>query len=125
PHIGARNGSLVGLRVRPAEALIVAKEVSFAPQKIRKHRTTCSYSKTAVVIVRNRSVREIVLPGVRVEVVVEVVFVRGSMEPIGSALGYDGDLSTRRAVEISSLIGSVDFEFFDAVRRRRHHARWL
>ena len=70
----------------------------------------------------NRRAGEIVVPGVGREIVILVVLVSCAVPGISTALGHYLHLCASRAVEICSLIGSVDLKLFNAIDRSWHHA---
>ena len=66
--------------------------------------------------------RVVVLPKIGgAYVASKVVFVKGAMEVVGSALGDHLDLAARRAVEIRGLVAGADLELFDALDGSGHH----
>src|SRR6185312_14798692 len=122
-HVHARNRALDGDEVRPAEALIIPKQVGLAAEYLfGNHWPAEGGAKAAVVISRNGSAAKIVVPGVGVPIVVEVVLVHGAVDGVGSALGHDLHLCAGGVIEVGGLVGGIDFEFFHAVSRSRHHA---
>ena len=79
-------------------------------------------AETVVVVARIREAVEVVLPGVGVQVVVEVVLVCRAVPLVGAALGDDLHLRARGTVEVGALAGDVHLELFHAVGRGRHDA---
>src|ERR1700756_2137494 len=54
--------------------------------------------------------------------IIEVIFVSSAVPGIGAALGDDLNLGACGAVEVRSLVGGIDFEFFHTVERCGHDA---
>src|SRR2546423_10521536 len=65
---------------------------------------------------------EVVVPGIRREVVVQIVFVSRAMPRVGAALGDDLHFGSGRAIEVGSLVGRISLELLHAICWSRHHA---
>src|SRR5712671_2192667 len=63
----------------------------------------------------------VVVPCVRVEIIVEIIFVGGTVPRIGATARDDLDLGARGAIEIGCLVGSTNLKFLDAIDGRGHH----
>src|ERR1700722_6220330 len=73
-------------------------------------------------ITGQRCAAEIVVEGVRIEVVVEIIFVASAMPGIRAALGDYLNLRTGGAIKVGGLVGGIDLELFNAIERRWHDA---
>src|ERR1700682_6486920 len=65
----------------------------------------------------------VVIPGVRVEVVVQIIFVGRAVPSVGAAARDYLDLGTRGAIEIGCLVGGANLKFLDAIDGCGHHTR--
>src|SRR5258705_1589235 len=63
----------------------------------------------------------VVVPCVRVEIIVEIIFVGGTVPRIGATARDDLDLSTSGAIEIGCLVGGANLKFLNTVDGRGHH----
>ena len=125
-HVSTGDKFGDGLRVGPARALVIEKEVGFAAENLfGKDGAANRDSEPASVPVRYRRSRLIILPGIAREVVVPVILVARAVPGVGAALGDDRHLHAGRVVEVGGLVRGRDFELFDAVDRGGHHTRGL
>ena len=78
------------LRVGETEAFIVGEEIGLAAQNLlRDERSADGAAEAVVVETRVRDTVVIVLPGIGVQVVVEVILVSGAVPLVSAALGLD------------------------------------
>src|SRR5437773_4138994 len=118
------NDPLDGCRVGPPESLEIGEEVSFAAQNtLGNDRATAGSTSAVVMVTGQRRAAIVVIPGVGIEMVVQIIFVCCAVPGVGTALGDDLDLCASRAVEVRGLVGGIYLELFDAVEGRRHYAR--
>src|ERR1700733_1478844 len=89
------NCPLKRLRVWKAVALVVPEEISLAAQKSRENRAASCGAKPVVVVAWLGRPRVVIVPCVRVKVIVEVIFVNGTVQVVRSALRDHFDLGTR------------------------------
>ena len=94
------------------------------PPQIRCDGSAGGGAETVVVIARLWRIggREVVLPGVRADVAVQVVLVDSAMPFFVTALGDDLRLRSRRVVEVGRLTGGRYLELLNAVLWHRHYA---
>src|ERR1700687_3606639 len=115
-HARCRNRHLVGGRVLPTEALVIGKEIGLSSQNaLWNDRPATGGAKAVVVIARQRCTGEVILPGVGIKLIVKIILVGGAMPGISAALGDHLNLRARGIIEVSGLVGGIDFKFLDAV----------
>src|SRR5262249_14513196 len=109
--------------VVPAKTLVVAEEVGLSAEDVLGNDWPAAGSTEAVVVIARLSNSVgLVIPSVRVQEIVEIIFVAGSVPGVGAALGDDLNFGSGGAIEVGRLISGIDLEFLDAVERSRHDA---
>src|SRR5215469_18470705 len=68
----------------------------------------------------SRRTRQVVIPRVSREIVIEIILVGRSVPVVRAPLGDNFNLGTGRIVEVSGLVCRVDLDFLDAVDWGRH-----